>query len=506
MENETARIDSTRLDSQTSGAENVKTRMDHNVNKPNFGKVIDRFVIEVDSLASTFPFTWAITFATNIKAHKDAAELVEKSRKPSEDSTKIQLDMAHYYELQRLIRHKNRTAAAAESVPRSLLVALISQYDSFLGSLIQSALLSTPEILNGSKRSLTFAELMGFDSIEAARRHVLEGEIEAVLRESHAEQFEWLEKKFDVTLRSGLTVWPNFIEITERRNLFVHTGGQVSAQYLKVCALHKADLDTVEKGQWLGVTSEYFHRAYEIVFEIGVKLAHVIWRKLRPEEREIADGNLSVIGYNLLAEEKFTLAKSILDFAADTLKKYSSADYRLRFVINRTQAYKWSGDNTRAMQILDAEDFSALGDEFKLAAAVLRNDYKDALKFVKIIGNQGKISLSDYRDWPLFKEFRKKREFQDLIQAIFKEPLNQIDLEQEPDSSSLSVEHGDSKLPMPIQGISVEMPQMQIFPDDGRVVLKTLEIPIANEKSGKKTKSSRKNVNRKKRNAPQKSA
>jgi len=294
---------------------------------------------------------------------------------------------------------------------------------------------------------LSFSELVAFDSIEAARGHIVEKEVESVLRESHSEQFDWLEEKFKITLRKGLSIWPRFIEVTERRNLFVHTGGQVSGQYLKVCQIHKFDCGETSKGGQLGVSSEYFEQAYEIIFEVGVKLAHVLWRKLKPDEVKSADQNLLEISYQLLCQEKYQLAKAILDFATDVLKKPFSAEYRLSFVVNRAQAYKWSGDNCRALEILDDEDFSALCDKYKLADAVLRENYKQALELVRTIGAHGDVDLEAYREWPLFREFRKQKELEVIVFEIFGEPLNKISVTR--DAPSVSNEPDSKDTPIP---------------------------------------------------------
>jgi hypothetical protein len=132
------------------------------------------------------------------------------------------------------------------------------------------------------------------------------------------------------------------------------------------------------------------------------------------------------ITYNLLAEEKYVLAKALLDFATEVLKEHASESYRLRFVVNRIQAYKWSGDQERALQLLDKEDFSALADEFRLAGAVLRDNFEEAIRIVKRLGPDGSIELGDYREWPLFKILRTHSAFGTVILEVFKEPLNDV--------------------------------------------------------------------------------
>jgi hypothetical protein len=406
-------------------ADQVKTAA---TDRGSFERVIAGFVREIDSLASTLPLAMKSIISARQKAIMEHRNFIITYGKSEEDSRSIQIDANHIHAINRLFRDVERTSAASTLVPRSFLVSLVSHYDSFLGLLIETLFLSKPEIVNNSDKILSFSELMGFGSVEAARDHVIEKEIESVLRKSHAEQFDWLETNFKIKLREGLPVWPEFIEVTERRNLFVHTGGQVSAQYLKICRIHGIPCESLARGHQLSVTSDYFARAYEVIFEIGVKLAHVFWRKLRPQDRKVADGGLVMISYNLLAEGKYSLAKTILDFATDGLKTHSSEESRLRLVVNRAQAYKWTGDADRARQILDAEDFSALKDEFRLADAVLRDDFQLALALIKIIGPNGGIKLGDYREWPLFKELRKVADLENVILDVFKEPLNRMRL------------------------------------------------------------------------------
>jgi len=315
----------------------------------------------------------------------------------------------------------------------SFVVSLISQYDALLGGLVRCILLSKPDILSASEKNITFSQLVEFGSLEAAREYIVEKEVETVLRKSHSEQFDWLELKLGLELRKGLEVWPTFIEVTERRNLFVHNRGVVSNHYLDVCRKHGVLWEQVPQvGDELRVSPEYFKSAFKAVFEIGVKLAHVLWRKVQPEEREAADANLNGVGYDLLSEERFDLARKILDFSAVTLKTFADERHRLMFVINRAQAYKWSGDTRTAEKILSAEDWSARSDDFKLAEAVLLDDFEKADEMVNRIGANGLLPKMAYREWPLFREYRKSEHFQRTFEDVFHEPLNLFDVKSDP--------------------------------------------------------------------------
>ncbi len=395
------------------------------------GAEIDLFVNQIDALAETLPLArkaiLGVRLTSNVQMNKF---LKEECKVTSADGkeTAYAIRGGQYETYHRLKRRIDKADLAQLLVPRGLLVALVSQFDAYVGALIRQLFKLRPEIVDASGRNLTFSQLAEFGSIEGAREYIIDKEIEAVLRDSHSEQFEWLEGKFNVPLKKELPAWPVFIEVMERRNLFVHTNGIVSRQYLEVCRKHGCNVPAdIRLGQSLPLSREYFAAAYECLMEIGVKLGQVLWRKIRPTEIENADGNLIVITYNLITENRHQLARVLLDFATETLKSHSTENYRLTMVVNRTQTYKWTGDEERCKRILDAEDWSATGPKFTLAYAVLRDDFAEANSIVKQVGKDDRVlDKHAYRNWPLFKNLRKSPEFNYLFEQIFGEPLNKV--------------------------------------------------------------------------------
>jgi len=208
--------------------------------------------------------------------------------------------------------------------------------------------------------------------------------------------------------------------LTERRNLFVHCDGVVSSQYLSVCKEHPTLLKAPKLGTQLVVEPDYFQTAYRCIYEIGVKLGHVLWRKLKPNEIEAADESLLNLSFELLQTRQYELAKTILVFASETLKKHSSDQFRRIYRINLAIACKWSGDESRCRSILDAEDWSSCSDRFHLAVAVLKDQFKEAGKIMIKVGSGNELPRSAFVSWPLFKEFRKSKDFLEAYKEIFK--------------------------------------------------------------------------------------
>jgi hypothetical protein len=401
-------------------------------------KEVDTFIRHIDSLAGTLPLTLEVITAAQEKSQTQlsafAKEHIEFNVPTEEgDEARAVINIERLMEFNRLVRQTRKSFIAGQVVPRSFVVSLVSQFDSFLGQLIKALFYHRPEKLAGSEKALTFAQLMEFNSIDKAKEHIIEKEVETVLRKSHADQFDWLERTFDIQLRKDLPSWSTFIEVTERRNLFVHANAVVTNQYLKICREHKVSLsEDLQVGDQLEVPPGYFDTAYRCIFEIGMKLAHVLWRKHASYQRKQADGNLISISYELLEEEQYELAQNILDFACETIKKHASENLRLRLVVNRAQAYKWNGNPEKALEIVNREDWTATSNLFKLAQAVLIGAFADAANLMVKLKDGNEIKKGDYRDWPLFKEFRCTEEFLLAYEQIFGDPFNKVEPPDDP--------------------------------------------------------------------------
>jgi hypothetical protein len=397
-------------------------------NKTSIGSEIDLFTKHIDSIGDVLlSMVFAIQEVT--KQAKDELKKFEAEHcqiTENETERTIRVASTHIKEWKSLMRRYEHFALSKSLLPRSLLVSLVSQYDAYLGRLLRLVFIQKPEILNGSDKKISFESLSQFSSIEAAREYILEKEVEAILRSSHSDQFKWMERTFDLPLTKGLESWPTFIEITERRNLFVHTDGITSSQYIAVCKLQNCKIDaSIKEGSRLGVPQRYFESAHHCIYEIGVKLGQVLWRKLFPDERSEADSNFIRLTYDLIDNGKYEVAIRLLDFACTEFKKFSNEACQLTLIVNRAQAYKWKGDEERCKKIMRAVDWSAKGDQFKLSDAVLADDWDRSANVMKRIGKNGPVDQTDYRDWPIFKNFRRQDVFLTAYLNIFGEDFKQ---------------------------------------------------------------------------------
>jgi hypothetical protein len=395
----------------------------------DFAFVFRTFVSMMESYRKFIPLTFEIApiIYSSLAEQKIVAFLnakgIECVALSNEMATVYELPIGCYPEFKVYDDEIKATNEGARLLPEVMVVGLVSSYDAFLSQLIRVVLNRQPEIVLTSEKTIKFSELSTFSSIEEARATLIDREVETAIRSSHHEQFSWMESRFSIKLREDLPVWPHFIELCERRNLLTHTGGLVSAQYLANCKAHKTNVTGIQIGAKLEVDSTYFSQAVSIIYEIGAKLCHVLWRKFLEKEREAADRALSDLGYALMHGGAYDIAESLLHFGTHTLKKHSSDSIRRVMIVNLANTLRLQERDAEAKKILDKEDRSAVDNNFKICVAAVYGDIDRVLSLMPIIGANGKPSAEDYRTWPVFIGMRTDKRFVTTFEDIFGEPL-----------------------------------------------------------------------------------
>jgi hypothetical protein len=313
----------------------------------------------------------------------------------------------------------------------SALITLVTRFDSYVSALLRLALLAYPERLNRSDKFLTYEEAMKFTSLDEIKLSCVSHDVEPVMRGSHDDQFRYAETVTNLKLREILPAWPEFIEITERRNVHAHCAGKVSAQYLSVCRANKVILASgLKQGSDLQISESYFDSACRVIWLIGFTMGQMVVRKLFPTQIEAADAALNDIGFDLLLGEDWSLSLAVFDFATNLpLKAVSDDSSRKMFLINKCIALKSSGKTQECLEELSRVDWSSSITRFVLAVAVLRDEFEDAAKLMaQAARGEHAITERSLCEWPLFRDFRKTQQFQKAFKRIFKKDFTEISL------------------------------------------------------------------------------
>ena len=375
----------------------------------------------VGSIRAAYPLLGRAVMPLDDEAARVYAEVLDQAQKHEAPAIEPRHPMPVWKTTEYLLpsRAYENAKGALTLLPRSLVVAMVSQHDAFIGGLIRALFTLQPQLLDAIERPVTFADLRDLRDVNAVREKLVEDEIRGVLRESHLRQLSWLASRLSIRLDSDQHLLDRFNEVAQRRHLYAHTGGIITSQYL--AARYKIDPEFAGSvGEPLDLTPEDFETAYQVLVEIAVKLSQVTWRRVRPDQLGQAEDTLSMVGYILLVFEEHALAQRILEFARD-MPRHQREQTRRKDLINLAQAYKWQGDEERCRQVL-RDDWSACEDSFSLALAVLSDDYDVARRLMLTVGRSGDVPRQAFLDWPLFRKFRETPQFADAFHELFGAP------------------------------------------------------------------------------------
>jgi len=392
-----------------------------NDNDFSISDVIDNFlhrVLDIEDCARKFISTARKNYNSNAYRLKDE---ISECQKLIAEETDQEKRLVTVREIRRCIREIDRhnNSAPADVLEKSLYISLFSSFDKYVGDLIAALYNRNPELYKNLAREIPLNEVLLYDSIEELREVVLDKEIETIRRKSYVEQFSDLEKRFSITLKKFET-WPDFIECSQRRNLFTHCDGVVSKQYIDACNTVKYKFEEQpEIGSQLGIGAKYFYKTCHLLTEVAVMLGQTLWRKIEPRDIKSSDASLSALTFDFLHIEAWSKSISLSKFAL-SLPKISDDQMERIFTVNYAIALKAIGKSSAAKKVLDKKDWSACSFDFSLAYSVICDDFKKAGETMNRLGKDGElISEMAYHDWPLFRDFRNRPEFFDNYEQVY---------------------------------------------------------------------------------------
>jgi hypothetical protein len=334
------------------------------------------------------------------------------------------LPVAAYDKIKRFLKTSDSIQKTNHYIDRFFILGLISLYDQFIRTLAQHVIEIKPHCLTGNDRTIKISELLNFNSIEEFKNACVDHELDKLLRESHLEQFKWFEEKLDMKIEPSSDLKARFVELCERRNLFAHTGGRVSQQYLEACRKVKYDLKGTKLGDELKATRKYFSTAVETIIEISTQIVHVIWQKTDDNGSTGAARVLVNITFNLIRDRRYELAIKLIEFILDNKSTHPKLELETKRIhlINHANALKLAG-KPDYLKRLDNEDWSSTTLKEELCILAVRGEEEKFMKLLPKAIAAEEIDAQDFRTWPVFEPLRQSEKSALAIQDIFKEPI-----------------------------------------------------------------------------------
>ena len=200
------------------------------INIKTISKIIEDYLACINSIKETFDSTFGLLNKNNTNVRQELVNFLNKDNNLNLDISPIQAKS-----LKLIVRKFERAELATKIFPQSMLVSLVSQYDYLIGQLVQFIYQINPNLLNDSNSQISYKDLFKYTDLDTIKNKIIQDKVETVLRKSHDEQIEDLQRLSGVKNLKGVSFWKEFVEITQRRNLFVHCKGIVSDQYIQKC-------------------------------------------------------------------------------------------------------------------------------------------------------------------------------------------------------------------------------------------------------------------------------
>ena len=395
---------------------NTKTKV---LTGGKFADSFSRFITDLDCLRELYAQVLPVLSQNDANRRTKADALFDKYAKPDPENDQRKVALFPHEEQKVFMETIQKIARASILFKRNSLVSVIARYEEFLAEQIKCAFLLHPEKFSGSEKSISYKDICSLSEEVTPIDLIIAKEVDEIMRLSSEEQLKYLDKEFKIGLIENYSELNLCIEACERRNLCAHTGGIVSKQYLEKANSVKYKWKTgkaPELGLRLDVHEEYYNRAIDAFFILGLRITQGLVRRFVPAEKEDADTHIIATGYSRLQQEAHGLAERIFDFALSIPEKHTSGDAtRKTFLINKCIALYYQGRKDEVERLLVQHDWSALHSKYILAVKVLRDDWSSAVTLM----SKADLTEFEFKNWPLFKDFRKTSEFKDAYRNLF---------------------------------------------------------------------------------------
>lgn len=302
----------------------------------------------------------------------------------------------------------SRLSKGIKILPRSYIISSISIYDYFLSNIFEKVIFKKEGLSDSINKQIPLSEMKKFSSIKDIELFLIQQEIDGILRESHIAHLEWIEKKLSISLVLNNEYLASFVEITERRNLFVHADGIVNSQYLNICKKHQVDIKGIKNGEILNCDDLYLKKSISDLITFGFLLLQTTHRKVFPNKISEANSLVINIIFNLISDGFYKSCIDISKYFISKHQKSFSEEEIYILKINLAQAYKWDKQDDKMHEILNTQNWELLEHRYYIAYLTLTNNWEELKKILKTLQPTEKLNSISFKEWPLFKELREQ--------------------------------------------------------------------------------------------------
>jgi hypothetical protein len=256
----------------------------------------------------------------------------------------------------------------ADITSRAFLIAAESSFEVLFGQLAHAIYAKNPAALPKSEYSFTLEEMSNYSSIDDARDALIVRKIEGLLRESPDEWNKWLKRTVGISMDQIMSDWPQTREIFIRRNMLVHTDGNITERYLVEVKRAGGNTQGLEVGQSLVPSLKYLRSALQRMIALETLL---ISKAVSHIDKDSGDkmgswlaGNLDLVAHKGMWDAACLIANS---FDGTHCRR----DIGLEVTIGGWLAHKNRDGIDCIRDSVNAWDISGLSEEYEVTKKLL---------------------------------------------------------------------------------------------------------------------------------------
>ncbi|HBD94905.1 MAG: hypothetical protein A2015_07565 [Spirochaetes bacterium GWF1_31_7] len=386
----------------------------------------NHFINELECINEMVQIVLPVLKTKDNEREKKLEELTEKIQ---EEDGEI-VEAIKEVDIKEFLKNIKRLRHAETMFRQSIITSIVTKFDELVTSILKIAYEKNTNWLKNPEKKISYKDLLEIQSLDSLKNDIIEKEIDEIMRDSHFKQISFLDSKLKLGIEEHFKGWLEFLEITERRNIFVHTGGKVSSIYIENCKKWGIKInEDCKEGSYLNASDKYITETFDCFFELSIRLCQAFIRRTFPESFNESDEILNSIGYDLLCEERFQLADKIFDYALSIPSSLASGgEVKYYFLLNKCIALKNTGKDFST--ILNSIDWSPFHPKFQFAVSILNDQFEKSKELMEQEAVYKEIDELSFIEWPLLKSFRKTDLFKDVFKKIYKKDFSDAIIEE----------------------------------------------------------------------------
>lgn len=305
--------------------------------------------------------------------------------------------------------------------PKFTLSHLVQIYDSFLSKLLMEVFFFYPGVSSLCDKALKLEMIKNESNVDEIKRKFISYQIEEIMRDSHNNQIEWIDKKLKTSIKKSFKMMREFVFLTELRNIIIHNNGKVNSIFKTNLKKSGWDVSKYNNNEEVDLTLEIVKQSFDTVISLMITIYISLCNKLFKKEEDLVTCINDDIIYEYLLEQNYNkvslISNLLMDIGLNILQGVLNV-----VKVNLAIAYRNSSID-KYKEIITGLGDDTTGD--KLARAVLLEQYDLAACIFKEMGNNEGLYRGSF-EWPLFDKFRKTEPFKNAFKEVFGEEFEML--------------------------------------------------------------------------------